>query len=116
MKFTEFGMCVEITIPMRYMDVLYDGDAPTEPVPGAVNYMTKLAGGVTYTEARGQWYDDNDQLVEEDVLVYKWWMPRGVSSYEATTRIVQALFKEGEKAVLVQESDRRGTQAFLITP
>lgn len=84
----------------NYRGVVYVPKAASHnaEVREAINDLTRHCGGVTVTDARGEWVDpDTKEVVSEDVEVYEW---RGEAPVHVE-HVVRATLRSGEKAVLI---------------
>lgn len=91
------GNFIQITIPRK---LVYAGST----LSGFLTAATKVAGGVTITEAGGLWYDADGVEYNEPVYLFRWNFSndkhRGMRAERDS--VVQAMFCLGEKAVLVE--------------
>lgn len=91
------GNYIQITIPRK---LVYPGSV----LSGFLTAATKVAGGVTITEAGGLWYDADGVEYNEPVYLLRWNFGNDKHSTMRARRdsVVQAMLALGEKAVLVE--------------
>ncbi|QGH45042.1 hypothetical protein [Bacteriophage Titan-X] len=84
---------IRVTIPEH---MLGDGE-----VQARVDEVTKIAGGVSMTPSRGEWFDDKGERHVDQNVVMQWNFKAGKRHLMtvATGRVVNAMFFHGEKAV-----------------
>lgn len=71
-------------------------------------------GGVTITEGRGQWYDNEAQLVTDHILIHEFYSRGGEEAQKLAChiyRIVDRLLEQGEDSVAVTQ---QGCRMVLI--
>lgn len=105
---------IKLTIPRSLVG---DGE-----VQARVDEVTKAAGGVTTTEAWGDWFDDEDKRHVEQVFVHQWNFgaaKRGTVS-ALVGRVVSSMWDHGEKAVFrerwYQTEPYSGYRADILYP
>ena len=60
----------------------------------AVNKATKIAGGNTITEVKGQWWSDDEQrIMEDDNLNIEWYYDKDMEDVEDRQSFIQAITK-----------------------
>lgn len=93
---------------LNYRAVVYVPDRVSDAVEKYTNALTKEAGGVTITEAMGEWYNDRGELERETVWVHEWY-----SDHQLFLRdLVQAMLEQGEEAVLATTEHCRGVTSL----
>ncbi len=100
--------------PHNYLGVVYVPKAASRnaEVREAINDLTRHCGGVTITDARGEWVDpDTQEVVSEDVEVYEWWNDAPVQMEQ----VVRATLRSGEKAVLTVYGTPSYSTTILLT-
>lgn len=72
---------VEIIVPKKDNG----GNEISSPViKSEVNIMTKIAGGNTITEVKGQWYsDDEERIMEDDNLNIEWYYDKDMEDAQS---------------------------------
>ena len=82
---------VEIIVPQK------DNNGIEISSPGikeAVNKATKIAGGNTITEVKGQWWSDDEQrIMEDDNLNIEWYYSKDMEDVEDRQNFIQAITK-----------------------
>lgn len=82
---------VEIIVPQK------DNNGNEISSPGikeAVNKATKIAGGNTITEVKGQWWSDDEQrIMEDDNLNIEWYYSKDMEDVEDRQSFIQAITK-----------------------
>lgn len=84
---------IKLTIPSH---LLGDGE-----VQARVDEVTRIAGGVSLTPSKGEWFDDKGVRHVDDNVVVQWNF-KGKQRYDvsmASVRVVHAMFSHGEQAV-----------------
>lgn len=100
--------CVEIAVPSNRYDA----------IRSELDDVTMRAGGCTRITCSGDWVNGRGAIVSEAVILHRWWFP-AADNYQpavnAVTTVIRALLNLGEEAVLMQESDSKGTEAFVFS-
>ena len=82
---------IEIIVPKK------DNNGNEISSPGikeAVNKATKIAGGNTITEVKGQWWSDDEQrIMEDDNLNIEWYYSKDMEDVEDRQSFIQAITK-----------------------
>ena len=82
---------IEIIVPKK------DNNGIEISSPGikeAVNKATKIAGGNTITEVKGQWSSDDEQrIMEDDNLNIEWYYSKDMEDVEDRQSFIQAITK-----------------------
>ena len=82
---------IEIIVPKK------DNNGIEISSPGikeAVNKATKIAGGNTITEVKGQWWSDDEQrIMEDDNLNIEWYYSKDMEDVEDRQSFIQAITK-----------------------
>ena len=82
---------VEIIVPQKDNN----GNEISSPgIKDAVNKATKIAGGNTITEVKGQWWSDDEQrIMEDDNLNIEWYYSKDMEDVEDRQNFIQAITK-----------------------
>ena len=82
---------VEIIVPQK------DNNGNEISSPGikeAVNTITKIVGGCSITEIKGQWWSDDEQrIMEDDNLNIEWYYSKDMEDVEDRQSFIQAITK-----------------------
>ena len=100
---------LQVTVPVSRII-----DPTCESVKHRLDVATGIAGGVTRTNGLGEWLDDTGTVVQENVLIYRWYFPTAQAEElrTAVRNVVDRLLEVGEECVLRERfySWREGQQ------
>lgn len=105
---------IKLTIPSH---LLGDGE-----VQARVDEVTRIAGGVSLTPSKGEWFDDKGVRHVDDNVVVQWNFKDNARHdvLMANARVVHAMFTHGEKAVFRERYYRTNLEQYraviLYTP
>ena len=82
---------IEIIVPQKDNN----GNEISSPgIKDAVNKATKIAGGNTITEVKGQWWSDDEQrIMEDDNLNIEWFYNKDMEDVDDRQNFIQAITK-----------------------
>ena len=82
---------VEIIIPKQDNN---GQEISSEAIKDSVNTITKIVGGCSITEIKGQWYsDDEERIMEDNNINYEWYYNKGMDDINDQQGLLQALSK-----------------------
>lgn len=82
---------VEIIVPQKDNNGI---EISSPAIKEAVNKATKIAGGNTITEVKGQWWSDDEQrIMEDDNLNIEWYYSKDMEDVEDRQSFIQAISK-----------------------
>src|SRR5699024_1524394 len=80
---------VEIIVPKEDNN---GQEISSQEIKDAVNTITKLAGGCTITEVKGQWYSDDEQrIMEDDNLNLEWYYDKDMEDVNDQQGLIHGL-------------------------
>lgn len=98
MKMLKLQNKIEVIIPQ------FDnqGNEISSPaIKEAVNNATKICGGCTITEIKGQWYsDDEERIMEDDNLNIEWYYNKDMEDINDQQGLLQALAKIARQLIV----------------
>ena len=82
---------IEIIVPKKDNNGI---EISSPAIKEAVNKATKIAGGNTITEVKGQWWSDDEQrIMEDDNLNIEWYYDKDMEDVEDRHSFIQAITK-----------------------
>ena len=82
---------IEIIVPKKDNNGI---EISSPAIKEAVNKATKIAGGNTITEVKGQWWSDDEQrIMEDDNLNIEWYYDKDMEDVEDRQSFIQAITK-----------------------
>lgn len=94
---------VEIIVP-KYTNSGKEISSPA--IKEAVNNATKICGGCTITEIKGQWWSDDEQrIMEDDNLNLEWYYDKGMQDINDQQGLLQALSKIARQLIVFYEQE-----------
>ena len=82
---------IEIIVPKKDNNGI---EISSPGIKDAVNKATKIAGGNTITEVKGQWWSDDEQrIMEDDNLNIEWYYSKDMEDVEDRQNFIQAITK-----------------------
>ena len=94
---------VEIIVPQKDNN----GNEISSPgIKDAVNKATKIAGGNTITEVKGQWWSDDEQrIMEDDNLNIEWYYSKDMEDVEDRQNFIQAITKITRQLIVFYQQE-----------
>ena len=72
----------------------------------AVNKATRIAGGCTITEVKGQWWSDDEQrIMEDDNLNLEWYYDKDMQDVNNQQGLLQAISKIARQLIVFYEQE-----------
>lgn len=94
---------VEIIVPQKDNN----GNEISSPgIKDAVNKATKIAGGNTITEVKGQWWSDDEQrIMEDDNLNIEWFYNKDMEDVDDRQNFIQAISKITRQLIVFYQQE-----------
>ena len=94
---------VEVIVP-KYNN---SGEEIASPgIKEAVNKATKIVGGSTITEVKGQWWSDDEQrIMEDDNLNLEWYYDKGMEDVNDQQGLLQAISKIARQLIVFYQQE-----------
>lgn len=94
---------VEIIVPK------YNNNGEEIKSPGikeAVNKATRIVGGCTTTDVKGQWWSDDEQrIMEDDNLNYEWYYNKAMEDVNDQQGLLQAISKIARQLIVFYQQE-----------
>lgn len=94
---------VEIIVPQK------DNNGNEISSPGikeAVNKATKIAGGNTISQVKGQWWSDDEQrIMEDDNLNIEWFYNKDMEDVNDRQNFIQAISKIARQLIVFYQQE-----------
>ncbi len=99
---------VEIIVPQKDNNGV---EISSPAIENSVNDITKICGGSTITEVKGQWWsDDENRIMEDDNLNIEWYYDKDIEDNDKETLVIEL----GRIIdILVMEYDQEGVSIKL---
>ncbi|QKV30555.1 hypothetical protein [Staphylococcus phage ESa1] len=94
---------VEIIVPKEDNNGV---DISSPAIKESVNTITRIVGGCTITECKGQWWSDDEQrIMEDDNLNLEWYYDKGMQDMNDQQGLLQALSKIARQLIVFYEQE-----------
>lgn len=94
---------VELIVPQKDNNGV---EIASNTIKEAVNKATRIVGGCTITEVKGQWWSDDEQrIMEDDNLNLEWYYDKGMEDVNDQQGLLQAISKIARQLIVFYQQE-----------
>lgn len=94
---------VEIIVPQKDNNGV---EISSPAIKNSVNDITKICGGSTITEVKGQWWsEEEERIMEDDNLNYEWYYNKDMEDMNDQQGLLQAISKIARQLIVFYQQE-----------
>ena len=103
MKMFKLENKVEIIVPKEDNNGV---EISSKAIKESVNNATKICGGCTITEIKGQWWsEEEERIMEDDNLNYEWYYNKDMEDMNDQQGLLQAISKIARQLIVFYQQE-----------